>query len=113
MSKIVVVGRQPHPGIRLLGELRMATELPLGQIRAALTDGTPLVERQLFGNDHGDSAFVLRAVGKCLVDEGVTVDVFELEPDEAFETAILDRCRIDLVIMDRILSQFEGLLLPT
>jgi hypothetical protein len=65
MAKIVVVV-QSDPSTSLLNALRRVSSVPLGRLRTALSRGEPLLERQVFGNDHDEAALEILRVVDCL-----------------------------------------------
>lgn len=107
MSKIVVFIDAPHPPVALVRELRSATGQSVEQIRAALRSNVPIVERELFGNDHDDAARVLRETLMAGTRAHADVQLFELEPDEDFASVVPERRRIDVSTLHNILKSWD------
>jgi hypothetical protein len=67
----------------LVGELRrLMPSMPVTAIRDALAMGAPLVECDLYGNDHGEAAAQLLAAVEALQRFGATIAVEEIDGDE-------------------------------
>lgn len=107
MSKIVVVIRSETLAPQVLMALHRATGLPLSAVRSAATTGAPLIEVELFSNDHDGVARTLRAIVDTASSTDVALDLFELGRDENFISVRRAERRIDSTTLENILSAWE------
>ena len=108
MSKIVITKRGGTWSAAALMEFKRLTGIALTVIKEA-SAGDPIFECELFLNDHDAVAVALRGVMALDRSEGLSLGYFELEPDEDFATAPLDRCQIDAGILENILAEADSL----
>jgi hypothetical protein len=81
VSTFVISARSDDASV--VAELRrLVPATPIAAIRDALATGTPLVERDLYGNDHDDAAALLLAVVDVLQRFGASISVNELDNGE-------------------------------
>ena len=103
MSKIALIA-EDRISNSLLMDLKRATGKSLSAIRDHIQAQMPFLEAVLFQNDHVEVARQLRAVVEIIGKAGVRFRVYELEPDEQFESAPIEECEIDASVLENILS---------
>lgn len=104
MGKIVICA-QGEATVGLLAGLRKATNHPMGSLRNALTAGSVLLERRVFGNDHDEAALDILGVVDCLEHHGVHYQLYELAASQDFDDVPRDRCRIALGVLKNALAR--------
>ena len=106
MSKIVLVAAGEVPAA-FVASARRITGASLSVVRAQLQAGQPFWEAPLFGNDHENQAAKLRALADEAAAHRVPLEVYELEPEETFDTCPKADCRISVEIMKNILDESD------
>ncbi|WP_078118107.1 hypothetical protein [Thiosocius teredinicola] len=108
MSKIIVTASGAEWPASALMELKSLTGMAPAEARAVAA-GKPLLERELFGNDHNAVAAALRGVMALDAAAGLGLAYYELEPDEDFSAAPLAERKIDAGVLENILAEADGL----
>ena len=103
MSKIALLARGEIPK-RMVVELRRLTGVSMVEIRACVREARPFHEARLFGNDHVEVAGRLQEVLELCSSAGIELEIFELEPDEPWDSAPLEACRLDVSALKNILD---------
>ena len=85
MSKIVIIARNVHRRTEFLARLRRVTGLGLYDLAARVDAARPLVEVELFGNDHNATAGQLRGILAAQEHGEAEFQIFELRADETFD----------------------------
>ncbi|MCG8651521.1 MAG: hypothetical protein MI861_16890 [Pirellulales bacterium] len=91
MSNVVIfVDGDSVPASELM-KLQKATSRGLGEIRSAISAGTPIVEREIFEGNFEDHASLVREVLTVLEDGALKHRIYELPEGETMETFVVDR----------------------
>ena len=107
MSRIVVTASGADWPASALMELKALTGIAPAEAKV-VPAGAPLLQRELFGNDHNAAAAALRGVMALDAAAGLGLGYYQLEPDEEFGAAPLAECRIDADILANILAEADG-----
>ena len=106
MAVIVITARVPEPAARQVAAVRRATGLGLTDIRGRLVSGSPLIERELFLNEHDEVAAEIRRLLAATAQADIPTQIYELQPGEHIDTAPLDICRISEQTLEGILDRY-------
>lgn len=107
MSKIVITASGADWSTPALLEFKRLTGVAPTTVKAVLP-GQPLLERELFLNNHPDVARILRGVIALDRAQSLAFGYYELGPEEDFATAPLEHCRIDADVLTNILAEADG-----
>lgn len=108
MSKIAIVVRSDGgQGAKLLSLIRQATGMPYSEITAAIRQGSPVIERSLFGRDHDDIAASLRTLVSALRRAECSFDIYEFPESQRFNPSGARPRRIDASVLENILAAHE------
>jgi len=107
MSKIIVVPKDVTNRSEFISRVRSVTKQGMAEILKCIDDKSPLVEWELFLNNHDDVAMNLKAL-LAIADDGVgELLLYELMPDEAFADCPVDQCEITAEILRGILDKHD------
>jgi hypothetical protein len=86
MSRIVVVVTDTPDVSRTVSALRRFAALPVSEAASRIKARTPILEWDLFGNDHDEVAEKLRALMDEVPSSGAQIKLFELPERRAFRS---------------------------
>jgi hypothetical protein len=107
MSKIVLVASEKTLTPKALVELQRCTKRTLSDLQSSAASGRPVYVGELFLNDHDDIANTLRSIIALSASANFGLNIFELEPEEVFETALFDDCRIEVDTLHNLLTEWD------
>jgi len=90
----MVVDQAPDLG-HVAAVLRRTTALPLSEIVSRMKSQAPVIERELFGNDHDEIALILRELLQQLPGIGAKIRLFELPEGHSF-TSVEEEARQEI-----------------
>src|SRR5512134_1804960 len=95
MSRIAMVVEEGPDLSRLAAVLRRLTGFALSEIVNRIKTRAPVIECELFGNDHDDIARILRELLQQLPSVGAEIRLFELPERHSF-TSIEEEARQEI-----------------
>lgn len=106
MSKIAFVC-ESNIDLQFLAKVKKITGQSLGELKSKFDSKMPFVEALLFENDHEEKAAMLKKIADEATKHNVDIQVYELEPDEDFETCPQNECKINIDIMNNIFDEWQ------
>jgi len=107
MQKIVVIVQEVHRKSELVACIHQVTGLSVSAILGSFSRGKPLGSWFLFGNDHGESARILRGLQAIATKGDGAFGYYELQDDEQYDERTLQSLAISTDTLTNILEAHD------
>ena len=109
MSNIVIFIDDKNANASALMQLKNATGRSLSEIRSAVENETPVVEREIFDEAYDEHAAMLRRVIESIETLELSHRIYEIPEGETMDSCdVVDNCAITIEVLNNILNNADA-----
>jgi len=109
MSNIVIFIDDKSANASALMHLKNTTRRSLSEIRSAIENETPIIEREIFDESYDEHAAMLRRVIESIETHKLAHRIYEIPEGETLDSCdFVDNCAITIEVLNNILNNADA-----